>query len=388
MQEVGGSIPPGSTKPLTDPVDSMDRVDCVVVGGGVIGLAIARALLRDRRSVLVLEAEASFGTGISARNSEVIHAGIYYPPGSLKAGLCTAGRELLYDFCERHGVPHRRCGKVLVATSGSQLPQLEGVREIAGRNGVVLQPLDRNRLRELVPEISAEAGLFSPGTGIVDSHAYMLALAGQVESTGGIIACRSRVSRMWLREDGIAIAVNDAEPQLLAGAVINCAGLQAPAVARLIDGFAQQRIPAAHLAKGSYFVLEGRSPFRHLVYPLPEPGGLGIHLTVDLAGRARFGPDVEWVSGVDYAVDESRAQSFYAAVRKYWPGLPDGGLRPGYAGIRPKISAPGAPAADFRIDPPDADGRVFNLFGIESPGLTASLAIADYVEQLLHRAGR
>lgn len=364
----------------------MERIDTVVIGAGVIGLAVARALAMDGRQTIVLEATDSFGSGISSRNSEVIHAGIYYPKGSVRARLCVSGRDQLYEFCARYGVPHRRCGKIIVATSGPQVAQLDSIRRAAAGNGVQLEPLDTRSLRALEPELNGTAGLFSPATGIIDSHAYMLALVGQLENAGGTIAFGSEVTRMRVRADGVAVAVNGEEPCLLAGMVVNCAGLFAPQVARLIDGFPQDQIPTPYLAKGNYFVLDGRAPFRHLIYPVPEPGGLGIHLTLDLAGRARFGPDVQWIEALDYAVDESRVGRFYEAVRRYWPGLPDGSLHAGYAGVRPKITAPGEPAADFRIDPsPSEDLPVLNLFGIESPGLTASLALADHVAALVAR---
>ena len=362
----------------------MEKIDRLVIGAGVVGLAVAHALARAGLQTVVLEAEGSFGMGVSSRNSEVIHAGIYYPRGSLKARLCTAGRDQLYEFCARYGVPHRRCGKLIVATSAAQEANLEAIQQAAAANGVALTHLDRKALLDLEPEVAAVAGLLSPLTGIIDSHAYMFALIGLLESHGGTVVYGSRVSRMWLQDDGIAISVNGEPPALLAGAVVNCAGLAATAVAASVDGLPQAGLPASYLAKGSYFTVDGRAPFKHLIYPIPEPGGLGIHLTLDLAGRARFGPDVEWIETLDYAVDPRRADAFYAAVRRYWPRLPDASLRPAYAGVRPKISGPGQPAADFRIDaPPGPDVPLVNLFGIESPGLTASLAIAEHVAGLL-----
>lgn len=362
----------------------MEKIDRLVIGAGVVGLAVASTLAREGLQTIVLEAEDSFGTGISSRNSEVIHAGIYYQPGSLKARLCTAGRDQLYEFCARFGVPHSRCGKVIVATAASQLAGLESISALAAANGVQLSHLNGKELLALEPDLSGVAGLLSPLTGIIDSHAYMIALLGLLESRGGTVVYASRVSRMWLREDGIAIGVNGEEPALLARAVVNCAGLDATAVAASVVGLPQAGVPASYLAKGSYFTVDGRAPFKHLIYPIPEPGGLGIHLTLDLAGRARFGPDVEWIERPDYAVDPRRADAFYAAVRRYWPGLPDASLRAAYSGIRPKIAAPGQPAADFRIDAPhEPDAPLVNLFGIESPGLTASLAIAEYVAELL-----
>jgi L-2-hydroxyglutarate oxidase LhgO len=362
----------------------VEKIDRLVIGAGVVGLAVACALARDGLQTIVLEAEDSFGMGISSRNSEVIHAGIYYQPGSLKANLCTAGRDQLYEFCTRYGVPHSRCGKLIVATAGSQLASLESISALAAANGVQLTHLTGKELLALEPDLCAVAGLLSPLSGIVDSHAFMFALLGVLESRGGTVVYGSRVSRMWLQQDGFAIGVNGEEPVLLARAVVNCAGLSAAAVAASVVGLPQARLPASYMAKGSYFTLDGRAPFRHLIYPIPEPGGLGIHLTLDLAGRARFGPDVEWLENLDYAVDPRRAGAFYAAVRRYWPGLPDASLRAGYAGIRPKIAGPGQPAADFRIDAPhDPDLPLVNLFGIESPGLTASLAIAEHVVELL-----
>ena len=366
----------------------MEKIDRIVIGAGVVGLAVANALARDGLQTVVLEAEGSFGTGISSRNSEVIHAGIYYEPGSLKARLCSAGRDQLYEFCTRYAVPHRRCGKLIVATSDAQIARLLAIKVAAGANGVELTQLDGKALMGLEPEIAAVSGLLSPLSGIIDSHAYMFALIGLLESHGGTVVYGSRVTRMWLQEDGIAVAVNEESPALLAGAVVNCAGLDATTVAASVDGLSRVGLPTSYLAKGNYFTLDGRAPFTHLVYPIPEPGGLGIHLTLDLAGRARFGPDVEWIQTLDYAVDQRRGDAFYAAVRRYWPHLPDGSLRAAYAGVRPKISGPGVPAADFRIDaPPGPDVPLVNLFGIESPGLTASLAIAQHVAELLQTSG-
>ena len=357
----------------------MDTVEVVVIGAGVVGLAIARELAARGRDTLILEAAERFGSGASSRNSEVIHAGIYYPPDSLKARLCVAGRDRLYAFCEQRGIDHRRCGKLIVATEAAQLPRLLALAANARANGVTLELLDEEAALALEPELSCAAALHSPLTGTIDAHTYMLALLAEAESHGATLACNSKVTRLALVDGGIDIGVNGAEPQLRARLLVNCTGIDAPAIARLIEGFPARHIPRAFLAKGSYFTLSGRAPFGRLIYPLPEGGGLGVHLTLDLAGQARFGPDFEWVEACDYRVDPGRAAPFYAAVRRFWPALPDGALLPGYAGIRPRIYGPGEPPADFRIDGPAVHGvaSVLNLFGIESPGLTASLALAN-----------
>jgi L-2-hydroxyglutarate oxidase LhgO len=363
----------------------MDSVDVVIVGAGVVGLAVARAFAEQGRETLILEVASSFGTETSSRNSEVIHAGIYYPSGSLKARMCVTGRDLLYQFCDRTGVPHRRCGKLIVATSNEQLADLEKIRTAARANSVELELLTRTEALALEPQLSCVGALYSPLTGIIDSHAYMLALLGHAESRGAMLACNSRVTHMQLEQNGVVLAINGGAPTLRARLLVNSAGLYAPELARSIKGFPPQHIPTPYFAKGHYFTLSARCPFQRLVYPIPEPGGLGVHLTLDLAGRARFGPDVQWVDSCEYSVDPHRSERFYAAIRAYWPALEDGALQPGYAGIRPKISAPSAPAADFRIDGPETHGvpSVINLFGIESPGLTASLAIAERVRQLV-----
>ena len=363
----------------------MDRVEVVVIGAGVVGLAVARALAGRGREVLILEAAERFGSGVSSRNSEVIHAGIYYPRGSLKARLCVAGRDQLYGFCREHGVAHRRCGKLIVAGSESQLAELGRIRAAALANGVELTPLSGAEARGLEPQLNCAAALHSPATGIVDAHGYMLALLGQAQSRGALLACDSAVTHVAVGADGFLIAVNGAAPALHARALVNSAGLTAPAVARLMEGFPAAHVPASYYAKGSYFALAGRAPFERLIYPLPESGGLGVHLTLDLGGRARFGPDVEWVPELDYAVDPARAARFYDAIRCWWPGLADGALEPAYSGIRPKITGPAEPAADFRIDGAPAHGvhGLVQLFGIESPGLTSSLAIAERVADLL-----
>jgi len=359
----------------------MDTVDVVVIGAGVVGLAVARAFALRGRETLILEAREQFGMETSSRNSEVIHAGIYYPAGSLKAQFCVAGRDQLYAFCESNGVGYRRCGKLIVATSAEQALELERIRMAAAANGVSLSLLTDTEVLKLEPQLSCVAALLSPLTGIVDSHEYMQALLGHAQAHGASLVCESRVTVLEPRADAILVGVNGEAPALLARTVVNCAGLHAPSVARLIDGLVA---PTVHFAKGNYFSLTGRSPFQHLVYPVPEQGGLGVHFTLDLAGRARFGPDVQWVYEANYDVDPRRGERFYAAIRDYWPGLPDGALTPAYAGIRPRITGPGEPLADFRIEGPQVHGvaGLINLFGIESPGLTSSLAIADYVVHL------
>ena len=350
-----------------------------MIGAGVIGLAVARELAASGRDTLVLESEQRFGTGVSSRNSEVIHAGIYYRPDSLKARLCVAGRERLYAYCRERGIPHQRCGKLIVATESGQLSAIESLAARARANGVILDVLPRAAAVALEPQLACLAALHSPLSGIIDSHAYMLALLADAERDGATLACGSAVTRVVAGERALAIGVNGGKPSLQARLLFNCAGVDAPAMARRFEGFPASRIPREHFSRGNYFSLAGRAPFRHLIYPLPEPGGLGIHLTLDLSGRARFGPDVEWIESRDHNVNPQRAACFYEAIRRYWPALPDGALHPDYAGVRPKITAPGEPDADFRIDGPRFHGvaGVVNLFGIESPGLTASLALAS-----------
>jgi len=364
----------------------MDELDCAVIGGGVVGLAVARALALAGREVMVLEAEGAIGTGTSSRNSEVIHAGIYYPEGSLKARLCVEGRHLLYAYAAERGVPHRRCGKLIVATSAEQVGELDGIRAKAAANGVDdLEWISGAQAIAMEPQLRCTGALLSPSTGIIDSHALMLSLLGDIENAGGMLAPRSAVARAECGEGAIVLMAVDGTA-LRCRSVVNAAGLGAPALARQFKGLAPAAVPEAHFAKGSYFTLSGRAPFGRLVYPVPEPGGLGVHLTIDLGGQAKFGPDVQWVSSPDdLVVDPVRGAAFYAEVRKYWPALPDGGLVPGYAGMRPKISGPGQPAADFRIDGPRAHGvqGLVNLFGIESPGLTSCLAIGRHVAALL-----
>lgn len=364
---------------------AMDTIDVVVIGAGVTGLAVARALASRGRETLILEAGTRPGAGTSSRSSEVIHAGIHYPSHWLKASLCVGGRELLYEFCERHGIGHRRCGKLIVATSQSQLEALQGIRATARANGAELIALTRREVLALEPSLCCAGALHSPATGIIDSHAYMLALLGEAQSHGATLVCNSQVTRMRCQPGGMLIWINRGDPVCRARLVVNCAGLEAPHLARLMEGFPGKHIPAAYFAKGSYFSLSGPAPFRRLVYPVPQPGGLGVHLTLDLAGRARFGPDVEWVEHCDYSVDPRRSRLFYEAIRAWWPALEQGALQPAYAGIRPRISGPMEPAADFRIDGPASHGvaGIVNLFGMESPGLTASLAVGEYVARLV-----
>ncbi len=362
----------------------MDSVDCVVIGAGVVGLAVARALALAGREVVILEAEDAIGTHTSSRNSEVIHAGIYYPKGSRKARACVAGRHRLYEYCATHGVPHRRCGKLIVATSDSQKEELQSIKAKAHANGVTdVVEIPAAEAMRMEPALHCVAALHSPSTGIIDSHALMLAYQGDAEAAGAMLALKSPLERAFIAGDGFELQI--ANTKIKAKLLINSAGLRAPSIARLIEGFPADHIPAEYYAKGNYYSLAGKPPFSRLVYPVPEPGGLGVHVTLDLAGQARFGPDVEWVDAIDYQVDARRAERFYAAIRRYWPALRDGALAPGYAGIRPKISGPKEPAADFLVQGPAEHGvpGLVNLFGIESPGLTASLALADDVTKLL-----
>jgi L-2-hydroxyglutarate oxidase LhgO len=363
-------------------------VDAIVVGAGVVGLAVARALAAAGDEVLVLEAAERIGSGISARNSEVIHAGLYYPAGSLKATLCVRGKALLYDYCASHGIPHRRLGKLLVAVDDAEHTRLAAIATQAAVNGVDdLAWLDAGQLAELEPELRGRHALLSPSSGIVDSHALMLSLQGEFEDRGGMLALNAPLVGGAVGGTRLRVEVGGAARQRLTCArLINCAGLAAQQVARRLAGDAAVQVPPLHYAKGNYFALPSRAPFRHLVYPVPEAAGLGIHLTLDLAGQARFGPDVEWVETETYAVDPARRPRFEQAIRRYWPGLPEGRLQPDYAGIRPKLCPAGAPPSDFVIQGPaehGVDGWV-NLYGIESPGLTASLAIAEHVVALLH----
>lgn len=364
----------------------VDRVSCVVVGAGVVGLAIARALALRGSEVLVLEAEGAIGTQTSSRSSEVIHAGIYYPTGSLKARLCVQGGVMLYDYCARRGVAHRRCGKLIVATSEHQTQALRAVAEQARANGVQdLQWLSGSEARRLEPELSCHAALLSPHTGIIDSHALMLALQADLERCGAMVVLRTRVSEITRATGALRVRTNDGT-MLDTDMLVNAAGLGAIDLARHTQGLAGNLVPQPFYAKGSYFACGVRAPFSHLIYPLPEAGGLGVHLTLDLAGQARFGPDVQWVDDPgDLNVDVARGRSFDAEVRRYWRGLPDGALQPAYAGMRPKISGPGQAAADFMLQGPREHGvpGLVNLFGIESPGLTSALAIGEHVVGML-----
>ena len=354
----------------------------------MVGLAIARELALHGLETIVLEADAGIGNGTSSRNSEVIHAGLYDAPGSLKATLCVAGRLALYPYCEVHGVAHHRCGKLIVASTPPQAQMLRAIEQRAAGNGVKgLRWLSGAEARDLEPALQADAALLSSVTGIIDSHALMLAYLGDLENAGGGLVLRSPLEKAEVRRDGFVLQVGGTAPvEIETGALVNAAGLHAQGLARRIEGLDPKHIPRAWFAKGSYYALAGRSPFTRLVYPVPEPGGLGVHLTLDLAGQARFGPDVEWLDAespdaIDYSVDPARSDAFYAAIRRYWPGLKDGSLEPAYSGVRPKLQAPGEPASDFLLQGPKTHGvaRLMNLYGIESPGLTASLAIATEV---------
>ena len=363
-----------------------DHVDCVVVGAGVVGLAVARALALAGREVLVLEACHAIGTQTSSRNSEVIHAGMYYTTDSLKAQLCVRGNAMLYDYCDLRGVAYRRCGKFIVATTAAQLTELEAIQARALANGVTdLVLLDRRQAQAAEPALQCVGALYSPSTGIVDSHGLMLSLLADLEHAGGILALNSPLALAEYDGNAIELIAMDGT-RLRAVSLVNAAGLQAPALAARIKGLDPRHVPTAYFAKGNYFTLAGRSPFSHLIYPVPEAAGLGVHLTLDMGGQARFGPDVQWVDNPDDTqVQPARGDAFYAEVRKYWPTLPDGALQAAYAGIRPKISGPDEPARDFCIQGPKVHGvaGLVNLFGIESPGLTSCLAIAEIVRDLL-----
>jgi len=371
----------------------MDEVQTIVFGAGVVGLAVARQLALLGQEVILLESEDAFGTGTSSRNSEVIHAGIYYPAGSLKAQLCVAGRQSLYAYCQERSVPHQRCGKLIVATTPEQVAQLSGIQAKAKANGVTgtdeLVLLSSQEAKALEPQLRCEAALWSPATGIVDSHALMLSYLGDFENAGGLLALNSKFSAAQvIQEAGQTRFIVQTEDGTLLKArqVVNATGLKAPDVARQFSGMDVSKFPTAYFAKGNYFSLTGKAPFSRLIYPVPEAAGLGVHLTLDLSGQAKFGPDVEWVSSPDMlTVDPQRGDAFYAEVRKYWPDLQDGALQASYAGIRPKINAPNESAADFCIMGAKSHGvpGLVHLMGIESPGLTSSLAIAKKVADLL-----
>ncbi len=363
-----------------------ESIECVVIGAGVIGLAVAREMAAAGLETVVLEKENRIGTSTSSRNSEVIHAGIHYQPGSLKAKTCVGGKALLYDYCRERGVGYSTCGKLVVATHEDELPALRQILAKAEANGVDdLALLDRAQALDLEPELDCEAAILSPSTGIIDTHELMLSLQGDLENSGGAVAVESPVTGGAKTDEGVLLRVGgDAEFELLAQRVINCGGLDAGNVARSIDGMPAERVPTIYLAKGCYFSYDHRAPFRRLIYPVPHAYALGVHLTLDLGGRARFGPDMEWVESIDYDVDPLRAASFYGAIRRYWPGLPDGSLSPDYSGIRPKLQGPDDEPRDFWIQGPGEHGvpGLVNLFGMESPGLTGCLAIADYVCRL------
>lgn len=367
-----------------------DHVDVLVVGAGVVGLAVARALALAGMDVVIAERAAQPGMETSSRNSEVIHAGIYYTPGSLKARLCIEGRDALYAFCAERGVAHRRCGKFIVATAPSQVAGLDAILANARASGVDdLQWIDGAQVRREEPDILCERAIHSPSTGIIDSHGYMMALLGEAEAHGALLACQTDVTAIRRAGSNWAVHIDGGDdPVLLARTIVNCAGLWASTVAGLVEGMDAAHVPVTRYAKGCYFSYAGATRFRHLIYPVPEPGGLGTHLTLDMAGGARFGPDVEWVDDLDYEVPAAGHSRFLAAVRAFWPGVDPDRLQPAYAGIRPKISGPGEPAADFALCGPDTHGLpgIFNLFGIESPGLTASLAIARHVREVVESA--
>lgn len=363
-------------------------IDCIVLGAGVTGLAIARELALQGREVLVVEQAEDIGTETSSRNSEVIHAGLYYPPGSLKAHSCVRGKALLYAYCEERGIEHARIGKLIVAANQEEATQLDAIYRRGQECGVTdLQYLDASQARQLEPELTCHSALLSPSTGIVDSHALMLALQGDAENHGAMCVFHTPFLQGEQLGNGLfRMDFGGTSPQTLtANTVVNATGLHAPDVARRIANTPAHAVPQARYCKGNYFTLAGRSPFRHLIYPIPDESGLGIHLTLDLGGQTKFGPDTQWIDGIDYSLDASRGEQFYATVRRYWPGLPDNALLPGYTGIRPKITDPGKPAADFLIlGPVDLDGaNLVHMLGIESPGLTACLALAEHVGTLL-----
>lgn len=364
----------------------MEQVEAIVIGAGVVGLAAARALAMAGREVVVIEAADAIGTGTSSRNSEVIHAGIYYEPGSLKAELCVKGRAALYAYCASHGVAHARLGKLVVAGRAEEVAYLEKLAVRGAANGVGdLRLLTEAEARAIEPALVVHAALLSPSTGIVDSHGLMLALLGDLEAAGGMLALSSPFLGAEVTAGGFEVRTGGAEPMALGcRLLVNAAGLDAPALARAIDGMPSDMVPEQKMAKGNYFTCARKVPFRHLIYPVPEVGGLGTHLTLDLGGQARFGPDVEWVETRAYEVDPARKASMMASIRRYWPDVREEDLAPGYSGIRPKVLGPSGPIPDFVIQGPKDHGiaGLVHLFGIESPGLTSALAIAEYVRDL------
>ncbi|HEY8048368.1 MAG TPA: NAD(P)/FAD-dependent oxidoreductase, partial [Ramlibacter sp.] len=369
----------------------MERIGALVVGAGVVGLAVARALAQAGHETIVTEAQTAIGQGVSSRNSEVIHAGLYYAPGSLKAKLCVRGKEMLYALCASHGVPHRNCGKFVVANSDAEARALDGLAARAAANGVRIERLTAAAAIAMEPALRCVAALSSPTTGIVDSHSLMLALQGDLERAGGFVALGSAVDSAVLGRGTAPHVVRMTDgSEFETPILVNSASLHACALARRFEGLDAASIPRETFAKGNYYSLAGKAPFTRLVYPAPADAWLGVHLTLDLGGQAKFGPDLEWLDArkpeeIDYAVDPRRADGFYAEVRRYWPALPDGALQPSYSGVRPKIYGPGEAAPDFRIDGPALHSvrGLVNLFGIESPGLTSSLAIGDHVLALL-----
>lgn len=368
----------------------MDKVDCLVIGSGVIGLAVARALALRGRETIIVERHAAIGMETSSRNSEVIHAGLYYPTGSLKARLCVAGRDALYGYCRERAIPYKRCGKLIVATSDAQLAALDGIRAQAHANGCKeVAMLTAAEAQSIEPALSCAAALSSPHTGIIDSHAYMLALQADAEHAGAVFVLDSSIVGGAASYDAVVLKIRTGdgiETEIAAATVVNCGGLWAAQLARQIEGLDRASIPQAYFAKGNYYTLSCKAPFSRLIYPVPEPDGLGVHLTLDMAGQARFGPDVEWLDDaaatIDYTVDPTRADQFYREIRSYWPALPDESLQPAYSGVRPKITPPGAAPADF-LFASHGHPCYLGLYGIESPGLTASLAIASHVASLL-----
>ena len=374
----------------------MAQVDCVVIGAGVVGLAVAREMALQGRETILLEREASFGTISSARNSEVIHAGIYYSKDSLKAKLCVEGNRMLYEYCRSHQVATQPYGKLIVATDTNQIDDLQALLYKAKNNGVAdIKIISGDEAKQLEPQLNCVAAILSSSTGIVDSHGFMLSLLGGFEDAGGMVAYQSPlISARPIganAKDGFELDIGGADSmKIQANILINCAGMSAPAVAEKIHSLSKDQIPKAYFAKGNYFALSGKSPFNHLIYPIPEPGGLGVHLTLDMGGQAKFGPDVEWLeideeSQIDYTVNPARGEGFYEAVRRYWPGLKDSALQPDYSGVRAKIVPPNVPPGDFCFNTPKEHGLegLFNLYGFESPGLTSSLAIAKHLDELI-----